>query len=140
MRHHLPAVSLAAVLLLSACGGAADEPASDPGVEEPTEPTDGAEPDPAAGSDPLLGPEVELAIADAVERRDVTRDEVEVLVTELVTWPDGSLGCPEPDRMYTQALVDGFRIVLGVDGEELAYHGANGDEPFLCEEPEPPVG
>ena len=28
---------------------------------------------------------------------------------EQVTWPDGSLGCPEPGRSYSQALIAGFR-------------------------------
>ncbi|CAD5369228.1 exported hypothetical protein [Rubrivivax sp. A210] len=41
---------------------------------------------------------------------------------EAVTWPDGSLGCPQPGRMYTQALVPGWRIVVRGSGRERVYH------------------
>jgi SAM-dependent methyltransferase len=33
-------------------------------------------------------------------------DAVTVVTVERVTWPDGSLGCPDPDQMYTMALVE----------------------------------
>jgi hypothetical protein len=39
--------------------------------------------------------------------------------------------------MYTQALVDGYRIVLRVGGDEVTYHGANGKPPFRCDHPNP---
>jgi hypothetical protein len=45
----------------------------------------------------------------------------EVKVAEEVEWPDGSLGCPEPGMMYTQALVPGYRVVLVLDGREYDY-------------------
>ncbi len=54
---------------------------------------------------------------------------------ETVTWPDGSIGCPEPEMVYTQALVPGIRIVLSVAGVAYHYHAREGGEPFLCETP-----
>jgi len=120
------------LLLAGACGATEDDPAL-PG-EEP-----GDQPDETAGSDPLLGDEVRAAIDDLVAT-GVDRSEVLVVTAELVTWPDGALGCPEPDRMYTQALVDGYRIELESDGELTAYHGAVGESPFRCEDPQPPIG
>ena len=38
-----------------------------------------------------------------------------------VTWNDGSLGCPEPGMFYTQALVDGYHVILQAGDEELDY-------------------
>ncbi len=50
-----------------------------------------------------------------------------------VTWNDGSLGCPKPGQSYTQALVDGFQVVLEVDGEQFDYRSARGSSVRLCE-------
>jgi hypothetical protein len=41
---------------------------------------------------------------------------------EQVTWSDGSLGCPQPGTMYTQALVPGFRVIAKSPSGELVYH------------------
>lgn len=92
--------------------------------------------DDAQGSDSR---EITLAIADAADRLDVAVEEVEFVSFEMVTWPDSALGCPEPGEMYTQALVEGYRIVVAAEGTELTYHGAVGDDPFLCEDPQEPV-
>jgi hypothetical protein len=77
------------------------------------------------------------AIADLSRETGVDPDDVQVVVNEQVTWRDGSLGCPEPGMMYTQALVDGYRIVLRAGGEEVAYHGSTGRPPFRCDHPNP---
>jgi hypothetical protein len=59
---------------------------------------------------------VDQAVVEAGGEFGVGPEDIEVVVAEEVTWPDGALGCPEPDGMYTQALVEGYRIVLEVDG------------------------
>ncbi|HVK32022.1 MAG TPA: hypothetical protein VM845_05910 [Burkholderiaceae bacterium] len=42
---------------------------------------------------------------------------------EAVTWPDGALGCPQPGRLYTQALIPGHRVQLSAPGRApLTYH------------------
>jgi hypothetical protein len=69
---------------------------------------------------------------DLAERLGVDAGDIEVAAYETITWSDGSLGCPQPGMMYTQALVDGYLIQLVVDGEAYNYHGANGRDPFLC--------
>ena len=116
-----------AALVLAACGGADDAPASD----GPT-PPDGAVEASLLSLDGIPG-EIEAAIADAAERFGVPEEEVAVAGALRVTWSDGSIGCPEPGMMYTQALVPGYLLTLEVAGERYAYHGANGDDPFLCE-------
>ena len=110
-------------------GSPSDEPAPEGGEESPT--GDGAQPQD-------LSAEIEFALSDAASTSGVAQDEIRVLLAEHVTWNDGALGCPEPGGMYTQALVDGYRILLSVDGEEWAYHGQDGQEPFHCENPREP--
>jgi hypothetical protein len=45
---------------------------------------------------------------------------------EAVQWPNGALGLPEPGMMYTQAIVDGHRIVLRAEGRSFVYHAGGG--------------
>jgi hypothetical protein len=77
--------------------------------------------------------QIEQATIDLADRLGVKPGAVTLISYEPVTWGDGSLGCPQPDMMYTQALVDGYQIQLQVDGQVYNYHGANGEDPFLCE-------
>jgi predicted small lipoprotein YifL len=151
MRTHpltLLATAAALSLVLAACGQedplleqppiddvGGDDPAEEPDPDGDDLPSDAPTED-AASSDSR---EITLATADAAERTGVAEDEVTFVSFEMVTWPDGSLGCPEPDTMYTQALVEGYRIVLEADGTPLTYHGALGDDPFYCAEPDEPV-
>ncbi|HSK06663.1 MAG TPA: hypothetical protein VK990_04015 [Acidimicrobiia bacterium] len=77
-------------------------------------------------------PIVEPAVTDLAERLGVDRAEIEVVMAERVTWPDGSLGCPQPGMSYTQALVEGSRVALGHDGRVYLYHAGTDDQPSLC--------
>ncbi len=63
----------------------------------------------------------------------IAPDEVEVLSAASVRWNDGSLGCPEPGRSYTQAVVDGYRVIVRVRDLELDYR-VNGRGRFrICQ-------
>lgn len=76
------------------------------------------------------------AVADLAGRLQVPATAIDVLQAEQVTWPDGSLGCPKPGEFYTQAQVDGYRVVLQHDSRVFLYH-AGGDGPvFLCKSDE----
>jgi hypothetical protein len=44
-----------------------------------------------------------------------------VVSAQAMTWNDGAWGCPEEGMMYTQALVEGFQVVVEVNGEEFDY-------------------
>ena len=61
-------------------------------------------------------------VADAAKRFNVAESAVVLTRAEQVTWPDGSLGCPQPGRMYTQMLVAGFRVAAKTTEGELTYH------------------
>jgi hypothetical protein len=75
---------------------------------------------------------VRAARADAARRTGVAAEALELVSAESVTWSDGSLGCPKPGMMYTQALVPGYRVRLrGPDGE-MDYHASASGGPMLC--------
>jgi hypothetical protein len=111
------------------------QPTRDP--ESPATPTrDRDIPTPTEEPMPEDGP-LAAAISDLARETGVDPDDIGVVAHDPVTWRDGSLGCPEPGKMYTQALVDGYRIVLRVDGKDVTYHGATGRPPFRCDHPNP---
>jgi hypothetical protein len=89
----------------------------------------------ASDISPGMVPLVEQAVADLADRLGVEEGQISVLAAEAVVWPDGALGCPRDGMVYTQVLVDGFRILLEAGGYEYAYHGGGDKGPFLCEKP-----
>lgn len=97
---------------------------------------------PAMSVDPGLAQTVAVAVADLASRLARDESEIEIVDAKLVTWPDGSLGCPQPGMMYTQALVDGSQVILGIDNRTriFAYHAGSDGQPFLCPSNEPDGG
>jgi hypothetical protein len=75
---------------------------------------------------------IEAALADAANRSTAASADIKVVTAEAVTWPDGSLGCPQPGMLYTQALVTGYRIVLQAGDLVLNYHSAARGKPVFC--------
>jgi hypothetical protein len=157
-------IGLAAVIALAACGGDDDSgsgatsgtvpsvsdttpgssvppssapPSTRPVSVTPLPPASSPGSFPGTAMDPS-SPLVTDAVADLAGQLDLSPDDVTVVAAREVTWPDGSLGCPEPGMMYTQALVDGTLVVLEADGQRYEYHG--GTPLVLCENPKPPIG
>ena len=81
--------------------------------------------------DPEL-PLVQAAVEDLAQRLDVPTEDITVVKALAVTWPDRSLGCPEPGMAYIQVQVDGALVVLEAGGRRYEYHG--GDPLALCEQ------
>jgi hypothetical protein len=128
-------IAAAAVALLVACGneaGAGEEP-----TMTPTGSTSASSPEPSR--QPASGP-IEQAKADLARRLGVDPGQVSVVSSDEVTWRDGSLGCPEPGKYYTQALINGTRIILEASGKHYHYHSGGSRPPFLCTNPQPPLG
>ena len=82
------------------------------------------------------------SILQALEKQTGIAPEMAAVVqAEAVIWNDGSLGCPQPGMMYTQALVNGYRVVLQVGDQKYDYHASDKGYFFLCEgglQPLPP--
>jgi hypothetical protein len=79
-------------------------------------------------------------VADAADRAGIAPGEVVVVRAQAVQWPDGSLGCPEPGMMYTQAIVDGYWVELDAAGTAFDYRLNERGNFRLCATPglEPP--
>jgi hypothetical protein len=75
---------------------------------------------------------LEKVLQDAEKRTGAPRSQIEIISTEKITWNDGALGCPQPDRMYTQALVPGYRIRVQAADQALDYHAAETGRFVVC--------
>lgn len=135
------ALSLAACgLLMAACAGQGADPSPSADATRPVRSAPPLATVPPSGA-PVIGevPAEFLAnvVADAAERAEVDAAAVEVVQAEATTWSDGSLGCPEPGMFYTQALVDGYHVILAAGDDEFDYRlTANGGS-VLCENGRP---
>jgi hypothetical protein len=123
-------VTGACALVLAGCGDTrpADAP-EDPIVDETSTPSS-PQPSPPAG-----GPAVRQSVADLAATLDVDPGEVEVVSVKEVTWRDGSRGCAQPGMSYTQALIDGSRIILRAGGRTYEYHSGGSQPPSRCDQP-----
>lgn len=121
---------LAFAVLTLGCGASTsnDDQAQEPAAASPTP---SREPSPTAGPTGLAT----RAVADLATRLDVEVSSIEVVSDEAVTWSDGSLGCAKPGMVYTQALVEGARIVLRLEEKDYEYHSSGDSQPFWCEKP-----
>jgi hypothetical protein len=75
---------------------------------------------------------MERLIADASARSHVDADAMVVLRAESLVFSDGSLGCPKPDVVYTQAPVPGYRVVLRAGEQTLDYRITERGTLVLC--------
>jgi hypothetical protein len=116
---------LALGVLVAACASAADKPATPRTIAPPTRIPDPVVPVPA-------GEHVDIAsvprgvrravVADAAKRFSVSENDVVLVGAERVTWSDGAMGCPEPGQMYTQMLVEGYRVSAKTSAGQMLYH------------------
>jgi len=110
---------LGLMFVAAACSG--------PGADTPgAEPAQPLEPSPLS---PALHPHSANRAQDAAERArddlasrlDLDSAEISVVSVEAVDWPDASLGCPEPGRLYAQVITPGYRILLEARGQRYEY-------------------
>lgn len=88
-------------------------------------------------AEPVLGEAPEAVVAqvraDLAERvGGYASAAVRIVRSEAVTWPVGSLGCPEPGMTYPALETPGYWIVLEVDGREYDYRVPERGTPRLC--------
>ena len=89
-------------------------------------------PAPPVGGDAPIQSIVSAVLADAMERTGLDLEALELLSTEAVMWPDGSLGCPRPGVEHTQAPVPGYRIRIRAGEQTLGYHASRKGYWVLC--------
>lgn len=78
-------------------------------------------------------PKLVAVVADAAKRLAVEPAQIAVVSVEATTWSDGSLGCPEEGMLYTQALVEGHRVLVSANGTALDYRVTGPGAFRLCE-------
>jgi len=115
---------LAMALVVAGCsaGAASQPPSQGPGA------TGAANP----GSIALPASVVDPVVADIARIAAVPAGQVTIVSAERVTFPDGSLGCPEPGMAYTQMVVEGFKIVATAAGATYDYRGTGAGEFRRC--------
>ena len=134
--------------LISACAASGLAPGgSDAGEPDatPTEPTATRAPftttSPLPSEEVLDGPDdvpdaawtaIVRALEDELDQ-SLDASDVELVSADAVTWNDGSLGCAKPGEVYTQALVDGYQVIIEVGGERYDYRIGSGTDIRLCE-------
>lgn len=145
----LVVVAATAMMVVSGCANA--EPGAVPTATAPTEASPRASTsDPGVTESPSARPVPEetdmptdvptdgdLQDVVAAARQDLgdrigAGGEFEVVVARRETFPNGALGCPREGEMYTQALVDGYRVVLGRDDRVWLYTAGRDGVPQLC--------
>ena len=87
-----------------------------------------------SGSIDLPQSVIDPVVAEVARLAGVPVAEVTVISAEEMTFSDGSLGCPVPGMSYTQALVDGYKIVAQAGGKTYDFRGS-GSAFRLCENP-----
>ena len=75
---------------------------------------------------------LESILQEAAALAKVARDQLVIVRAESVVWNDGSLGCPEPGMMYTQALVNGYWVMIEAAGQKYDFRVGSGGSFRLC--------
>ena len=142
-RPGIRALLVSAVLIAAGCtAGATAPPSVQPSASEaaatPSASDSGRLPIPRlsfpAGSPLIALPAAVLdpVLADAAGRSGVPLAELVVVTATSRTWPDGSLGCPAPGVLYTQALVEGYQVLVRAGTTLYDYRGAGTTTFKLC--------
>lgn len=80
-------------------------------------------------------PQVTQAQNDLAQRLGLPAEQIEVVEVQEMTWPDTSMGCPQPGMEYLQVPQDGLLVRMRVAEAVYDYHSGGNREPFLCEQP-----
>ncbi len=65
-------------------------------------------------------------------------ESLKLVSREQTEWSDGSLGCPAPDMMYTQAIVPGYKLTFNDGTRTYDVHtDTEGNSVVWCENGSP---
>ena len=82
---------------------------------------------------------IEQAKEDLARRLSTSEAQITIVDAKDVTWPNSSLGCPQPGMLYAEVLTPGYLILLNANGKDYEYHAGKSSDAFYCENPSPPV-
>lgn len=111
---------LAVTLLLSACAPVTPaQPESSPTASYPNPSyPNPSYPNPGDETAADLTPAQRAALALLSQTLNLPADQLTLISTEAVTWSNGCLDVARPGMMCTQAVVEGYRILLEADGRQ----------------------
>jgi hypothetical protein len=134
-------------LIISACGSTAPEfppnaesPLPTEKIEEnfpastPTAIIATGQPPDIVRNEPIMVEIIARAMADLAKRLDISKNQVYLTDVKEVTWPDASLGCPQPGMAYAQVTTPGYWILLEASGNQYPYHTDMDTQAILCQE------
>ncbi len=113
--------------LLAACGqpGLAPLPTATSPAPTQSVPTASAPTQPVATTTPIrvdLTPAQRAAMQALADATHPPADQIKLISTEAVQWPDGCLGIVRMGVMCIRGPIDGFRITLEVNGQQYEFH------------------
>jgi hypothetical protein len=116
---------LATVWVVAGCSaaGASERPSLVPASDQPVRVTPGTSPAKPGTSD-LPASITDPVVADIARLAGVPVSEVTIISAQEMTFSDGSLGCPQPGMVYTQAIVDGYKIIAEAGGTTFDVRGS----------------
>jgi len=76
---------------------------------------------------------VEQAKIDLAQRKGIAKEKIVLIRVDDVDWPDTSLGCPEPGKVYAQVITPGYKILLSDGQDEYEYHSDKENNVVYCQ-------
>lgn len=98
------------VLLFAACSPQAQATEPPPAIEEP-----------ATQISENLTPAQQAAIEELAQNLGLTEDQINIVSTEAVEWPDSCLGISEDETACAEVITPGYRVVLEGMGNQVEY-------------------
>ncbi len=77
----------------------------------------------------------DIAISNLLNNSNgITPPMISVTDFQAQDFSDTSLGCPQPDQMYSQVITPGYQVVLEAQGKEYDYRLTDEKNVILCEQ------
>ena len=102
---------------------------AEPGMLQPTLP---AKRENQSVRDQIPNQILEPILKEAAALASVSREQLMIVRAEPALWNDGSLGCAQPGNLYTQALVNGYWVIIKARGQEYDFRADNRGSFILC--------
>lgn len=89
----------------------------------------------AGQSDSLPRSVANAVLQDLSNREGIPISKLKIAEFSRQTWPDGCLGLPNPDELCTQALVEGWRVVVSDGSQKWVYRTDDSGRNIRLENP-----
>lgn len=86
-------------------------------------------------SDRLPPKVVKAVIADLTKQQNLPPEKLEVTQYSRESWSDGCLGLPQPEEICSQAIVEGWRVVVSDGSQKWVYRTDNSGRNVRLESP-----